>query len=67
MTTSPSAQVAKLVTGSARPRKGRGTLEGLRPGTWEIECETMEGGEESSRKQTVEVKAGQTVTVEFGR
>jgi hypothetical protein len=41
-------------------------LEGLLPGTWEIECEMARTGD-SAEKQTVEVIAGQTVAIEFGK
>jgi hypothetical protein len=49
-------------------RKGKVTLDGLRAGTWEVSYEGMgsrgEDGAEA-RKRTVEVKAGETVSVDF--
>jgi protocatechuate 3,4-dioxygenase beta subunit len=46
--------------------KGKGTLDGLRPGRWQIRCEA-EGDEREGggRAQTVEVVAGETVSVQF--
>ena len=57
--------------------KGGGTLDGLRPGRWEIECEGGLGGDAGAgapqggaqggapRGHLVEVVAGQTVTLEI--
>ncbi|HZN40079.1 MAG TPA: carboxypeptidase-like regulatory domain-containing protein, partial [Planctomycetota bacterium] len=58
-------------------RRGKGTLEGLRPGTWEVALESMAslgallgnapGGQQSQpqQKRTVEVIAGQTVDIDM--
>jgi hypothetical protein len=48
-------------------RKGKGTLDGLRPGTWEIEYHGMDAGDANApeRKRTVEVVAGQTLDVDL--
>jgi hypothetical protein len=47
-------------------RRGKGTLDGLRPGPWDV---TIEGagsrGDDDPKKQRVEVIAGQTVEVVF--
>ncbi len=47
-------------------RKGKGTLDGLRPGLWEIEVQGMRPRDgESAPKRTVEVVAGQTAEIEL--
>ncbi len=49
----------------AMMRRGKATLEGLRPGLWEISIETMNRSGGEAPKRTVEVLAGQTVDVEM--
>jgi len=46
-------------------RRGKGTLDGLRPGTWEIEVQGMRREGEAEKKRTVEVVAGQTLELEM--
>ena len=46
-------------------RRGKGVLQGLRPGTWEVTYQGMNRGEGEPPKRTVEVVAGQTATVDF--
>lgn len=52
-------------------RRGEGTLDGLRPGRWEISMPDMgnRGGDANAqtpeRKKIVEVVAGETVEVEL--
>lgn len=46
-------------------RRGKGTLEGLRPGQWEVEVQGMRREGEPERKRVVDVVAGQTVEIEF--
>ena len=58
-------------------RRGKVTLEGLRPGTWEVSIESMAslggllgnapGGQQAQpqQKRTVEVVAGQTVDIDL--
>jgi protocatechuate 3,4-dioxygenase beta subunit len=48
-------------------RRGKGTLDGLRPGSWEVTVEGagMRGAEGEPKKQRVEVLAGQTVEIAF--
>jgi protocatechuate 3,4-dioxygenase beta subunit len=46
-------------------RRGKGTLDGLRPGQWEVEVQGMRREGEPERKRVVEVLAGQTVEIEF--
>lgn len=46
-------------------RKGKGTLEGLRPGSWELEYQGMDRGGDEPKKRTVEVIAGQTIEVDL--
>jgi hypothetical protein len=53
-------------------RKGKGTLDGLRAGPWEIEFDGPDtdasaagGAAEGSRKRRVDVVAGQTIEVEL--
>ena len=62
----PVAPVTQLL------RKGKGTLDGLRPGTWRLTVQGMgnrgNGGgndEDEGEKRTVEVVAGQTVEVQM--
>ncbi|MFY9344529.1 MAG: carboxypeptidase-like regulatory domain-containing protein [Planctomycetota bacterium] len=44
--------------------KGKGTLDGLRPGTWEITIEGV-GDNNPEQKRTVEVVAGETAEIAF--
>jgi len=46
-------------------RKGKATLDSLRPGTWEVTYLTMAARGKGAPKQTVEVVAGETKTVSF--
>lgn len=47
-------------------RKGKVTLDGLRPGTWEVESMTDDRrNADTKQKRTVEVVAGQTVDVDM--
>jgi hypothetical protein len=55
---SPMAPVTQMA------RRGKATLTGLRPGTWKVTLQTMQGGE-GAKERTVQVVAGQTTTVEF--
>ena len=43
-------------------RKGSGTLDGLRPGRWKVELQGMNA---DGKERIVEVKAGETATVDF--
>ena len=45
-------------------RAGKGTLDGLRPGAWEVAMEGGSAGDEA-QKRTVEVVANETVAVDF--
>lgn len=48
-------------------RKGKATLEGLRPGRWKVKIEGpgREGAEDEAHEQTVDVVAGETVEVKL--
>ncbi|MCA8973845.1 MAG: carboxypeptidase regulatory-like domain-containing protein [Planctomycetes bacterium] len=46
-------------------RRGKGTLDGLRPGKWEVEYRGMSRGDQPPQKRVVEVVAGETTTVDF--
>lgn len=46
-------------------RNGKGTLDGLRPGPWEVAIEGGPNGGEERPKRTVEVLANETVAVDF--
>ena len=51
--------------------KGKGTLDGLRPGRWKVSYRTMAGlggeepGDDAERTRLVEVIANETMTVQF--
>jgi hypothetical protein len=66
--------VARKIGGKSVPpvmqmlQKGKATLDGLAAGSWEVSYEGAGGdrsGNAEERKRTIEVKAGETVNVDF--
>ncbi|MCB9877742.1 MAG: carboxypeptidase regulatory-like domain-containing protein [Planctomycetes bacterium] len=57
----PAAPVMQML------RKGKGTLDGLKPGRWKVQLQTMQRGaaDGGPAEQTVDVVAGETVQVDF--
>ncbi|MEZ6036232.1 MAG: carboxypeptidase-like regulatory domain-containing protein [Planctomycetota bacterium] len=60
----PSTPVMQML------RKGKGTLDGLRPGRWKVRLQVMnrgggDQGGDGDNERTIEVVAGETVQVDF--